>query len=91
MNVETAKRILEDEVKDANTNISEPLTQKWPTWKIIDYLWSCYIENEDKYDQKEWLINLYKEAGMQETSIEKFEHEIDLLMECIEEDYPMSA
>ena len=83
MDVKTAKNILENETHDVNTNVHEPLNNKWATWKIIDYLWNCHLENVNCSEQKEWLINLYKEAGMTETELNIFMYEIDLLMETI--------
>ena len=83
MDVKTAKIILENGTQDVNTNVHEPLNNKWAKWKIIDYLWSSYLEGVNCSEQKDWLINLYKETGMTEKAVNIFLHEIELLMKTI--------
>lgn len=84
MDLEVAKKILENEVKDVHTNVQSPLECKYATWKIIDYLWTCYLERENRGTQMNWLCNLYEGVGMSEENMKTFRLEIELLMETIE-------
>ena len=84
MNLEVAKRSLENEVKDVNTNVQHPLDCKYAIWKIIDYLWASYLEEENKGTQMDWLCNLYEGVGMSEDNMKSFRLEIELLIKTIE-------
>ncbi len=84
MNSKSAKLILQNEVKDPTTNVHEPLSNKYASWKILDYLWACHIEKQKSYEYKEWLLNLYKEANMSEEELIAFSSEVDLIIKAIE-------
>jgi len=84
MDLEEAKKILENEVKDVHTNVQCPFNCKYATWKIIDYLWTCNLEGGNWGTYMDWLYNLYEEAGMSEKSMKTFRLEIELLTDVIE-------
>ena len=84
MDSKSAKRILESEVNDPNTNVHEPFENKYASQKIIKYLWTCHYENQKTYEYKEWLLALYKNAGMSEDESNVFSSQIDLIIETME-------
>ena len=80
----SAKFSLQNEVKDQVTDVHKPLSNKYATWKIIDYLWTCHVEKQQIYEYKDWLLNLYKENGMTEEEAINFSSEVDLIVTVIE-------
>ncbi len=83
MDVESKKRILQDEIKEQTTNVHKPFENKYASWKIIEYLWACHYANAISYEYKEWLLNLYKNSGMTNTESTIFSSQIDLIIETM--------
>ena len=84
MESKSSKNVLEGEVNDPNTNVHEPFENKYASQKIITYLWTCHYENQKIYEYKEWLLALYKNAGMSEDESNIFSSQIDLIIETME-------
>lgn len=83
MDLKTAKSILENEVKNIETNIQKPLSHKYARWKIIDYLWASCLEKITDGECIEWLKGLYESAGMTEGNMSALTHEAELMLETI--------
>ena len=84
MSVESAKIILQHEIKELTTDVHEPFLNKYACQKIIVYLWKCHYKNLKRYEYKDWLLDLYKDAGMTESELKIFSSQVDLVIETIE-------
>lgn len=84
MDLETAKLILKNEVKDEHSDNHAPLANKYSRKKIIDYLWACDAENVDRANCMDWLKKLYEETEMTEDEMWNFTLEVELAVEIIE-------
>lgn len=69
-NVETAKRLLEDEVKSAPYTYEDPFSNVASYRKIIAYLYVSVVDdNIGREDAKAWLYDLYKNQSKQSHKI----------------------
>ena len=59
------------------TDLHDPFSNKYAKWKIVDYLWACFLEELDKGVCLDWLKDQYKQMTEEEKS--KFTHEIELI------------
>ena len=83
MDIQIAKKILENEINDQFTNIQKPLDNKYARWKIIDYLWTSFSANISDGECIDWLKNLYLGVGMEDENISVFLHDVELMLETI--------
>lgn len=82
MKVETAKKILSDEITNPDTDLHNPLSNKYARWKIVDYLWACYFENVERGDCLDWLKSKY--TIMSENEMHDFVLSLELMCSTIE-------
>ena len=82
MNLEAAKRSLENEINEPGSNIQEPFKNKYATWKIIDYLWASN-EHSSLVDSIDWLKTLYMTAGMTDENMARFSLNVELIIQTI--------
>lgn len=83
MGLREAKLSIENELKEPLTDVQKPLTYKYASWRIIDYLWASYLEGVSDGDSIEWLKMHYFDKGMKEENLKTFTQEIELLLEVI--------
>ena len=57
--VETAKRLLVEDVQNAPYGISEPFGHGVSERKIMEYVYACTMENIPATEAEEWLFDLY--------------------------------
>lgn len=81
-NVETAKRILEAEVKDAPYTYDNPFSNTASYRKLIEYLYNSVMDNIGKEDAKAWLYDLYKEQPKQKHEV--FRERVDAIVGAFE-------
>ena len=68
--VETAKKILEDEVKNAPYTNDDPFSNATSFRKIIEYIYLCVVdENVSREEAKAWLYDLYKNQSKHDHAI----------------------
>ncbi len=82
MTVETAKKILSEEIVDPNTDLHYPLSNKYARWKILDYIWACYFERVGRGECLDWLRSKYD--MMSENEKHDFVLSLELICSTIE-------
>ena len=81
--VETAKKILEDEVKNAPYTNDDPFSNATSFRKIIEYIYICVVdENVSREEAKTWLYDLYKNQSKHDHAI--FCSRVDAIISAIE-------
>lgn len=81
--VETAKKILEDEVKNAPYTNDDPFSNATSFRKIIEYIYLCVVdENVSREEAKTWLYDLYKNQSKHDHAI--FCSRVDAIISAIE-------
>lgn len=76
--IEEAKKILENDLENNPSSLSDPIGDARTYHKILNYLFICIEEKTDKADIADWLYKLYRNQTDKEK--DSFSSRIDLLI-----------
>lgn len=83
--VEQAKRILEEDLKNAPYVLDDPLGHGITSGKIQKYMFTCVTKGVSKVDCVDWLYNLYNKQNDEQHC--KFQSKIDTSASMLYEFY----